>query len=154
MSPRLAVALSLLCALGLLVPISSTRAADPVFCDGYANAAAQSMKLANKFNCGFQGPRWIKDPNAHRLWCLIVDEKLAQTESDARATDIHGCICQWYADQTMVQIAINVAKKCGFTGLRWLDDKKAHYDWCANFNPGVPAMMGEMKARKSMLKGC
>jgi hypothetical protein len=103
MSPRLAVALSLLCALGLLVPISSTRAADPVFCDGYANAAAQSVKLANKFNCGFQGPRWIKDPNAHRLWCLIVDEKLAQTESDARATVMHGCICQWYADQTMVQ---------------------------------------------------
>jgi len=32
----------------------------------------------------------------------------------------------------MVQIATNIAKKCGFTGLRWLDDKQAHFDWCDN----------------------
>ena len=54
----------------------------------------------------------------------------------------------------MVPVATNTAKKCGFTGLRWLDDKKAHYDWCANFKPGMDAMMNEMKARKNMLKGC
>ena len=48
----------------------------------------------------------------------------------------------------MVQVATNTAKKCGFTGLRWLDDKKAH------FKPGMDAMMNEMKARKNMLKGC
>ena len=40
----------------------------------------------------------------------------------------------------MVQVATNTAKKWGFTGLRWLDDKKAHYDWCANFKPGMDAM--------------
>jgi hypothetical protein len=54
----------------------------------------------------------------------------------------------------MVQVATNIANKCRFTGLRWLDNKQAHYDWCANIKPGINAMMSEMKARKNMLKGC
>ncbi|MGA7544969.1 MAG: hypothetical protein WBW08_03960 [Methyloceanibacter sp.] len=85
---------------------------------------------------------------------VTSDQNTAQAETDNRAKDIEKCTCQWYADQTMVQVATNTAKKCGFTGLRWLDDKKAHYDWCANFKPGMDAMMNEMKARKNMLKGC
>ena len=85
---------------------------------------------------------------------MTSDQNTAQAETDNRAKDIEKCTCQWYADQTMVQVATNTAKKCGFTGLRWLDDKKAHYDWWANFKPGMDAMMNEMKARKNMLKGC
>ena len=86
-------------------------------------------------------PRWGSDINGHRLWCLIADQNnTAQAETDNRAKDIEKCTCQWYADQTMVQVATNTAKKWGFTGLHWLDDKKAHYDWCANFKPGMDAM--------------
>jgi hypothetical protein len=64
------------------------------------------------------------------------------------------CTCHWYADQTMVQIAMNIAKKCGFTGLRCLDDKQAHFDWCDKMNPSFDAMKGEIKARDKALKGC
>jgi hypothetical protein len=154
MSRRCALAISLITALGLLAAQGSARAADPLFCEGYAKDASKSVKLAIHLNCGFQGPRWIKDPNAHKFWCLIADQKTAQGETDARATELKACTCQWYADQTMVQIATNIAKKCGFTGLRWLDDKKAHHDWCANFNPSLDAMMNEIEIRKTMLKGC
>jgi hypothetical protein len=153
MSRRYVLVVSLI-AVGLFAPTNPAPAADPGFCDGYAKEASQKVKLNNKLKCGFQGPRWGSDINGHRLWCLIADQNTAQAETDNRAKDIEKCTCQWYADQTMVQVATNTAKKCGFTGLRWLDDKKAHYDWCANFKPGMDAMMHEMKARKNMLKGC
>jgi hypothetical protein len=64
-------------------------------------------------------------------WCLFVPQNVAQSETDARATKLKLCTC---ADQTMVQIATNIANKCGFTGLRWLESKQAHYDWCFNAN--------------------
>jgi hypothetical protein len=54
----------------------------------------------------------------------------------------------------MVQIASNIANKCGFTGLRWLDAKQAHFDWCAKMNPGMNAMKNEIKIRDGRLKGC
>lgn len=53
----------------------------------------------------------------------------------------------------MVQVATNTAKKWGFTGLHWLDDK-------TRTTIGVPISSlhgcheNEMKARKKMLKGC
>lgn len=154
MSRRYALVLSLIVAAGLLAPIAPTRAADPAFCDGYAKEAKEKAKLNNKLNCGFQGPRWSNDVNGHRIWCLIADQNTAQAETNNRALDIEKCTCQWYADKAMDQVAANKAKNCGFTGLRWLDDKQAHYDWCAKIKPGMDAMMSEVKARKSMLKGC
>ena len=91
-----------------------------------------------------QGPRWGKEKGGHTAWCLIVPPNIAQSETDARAD----------ADQTMVQIAKNIANKCKFTGLRWLDSKKAHYDWCFNANPPFSARLNEIDIRKKMLKGC
>jgi hypothetical protein len=93
-------------------------------------------------------------PSGHLAWCLIVDETLAQSEADARASELQDCTCHWYADQTMVQIASNIANKCGFTGLLRLDAKQAHFDWCAKMNPGMNAMKNEIKIRDGRLKGC
>ena len=112
------------------------------------------MLLAKHLKCGFQGPRWNNDKTSHMAWCLFVPQNIALSETDARSANLKLCTCQWYADQTMVQIAMNIANKCGFTGLRWLDDKKAHYDWCFNVNPPFSAMSNEIDIRKKMLKGC
>ena len=109
--------------------------ADTVFCGKYANNADKAVKLAKQLKCGFQGLRWGKGTSGHLAWCLIVDETLAQSEADARASELQDCTCHWYADQTMVQIASNIANKCGFTGLRWLEDKQAYFDWCSKMNP-------------------
>ena len=133
---------------------SAANAADPVFCAKYANDAEHSVQLAKHIKCGFQGPRWTKDQAPHMAWCLLMPPNVAQSESDARATELKLCTCQWYADQTMVQIATNIADKCGFTGLRWLESKQAHYDWCFNMNPPFDAMQNEIDIRKKMLKGC
>jgi hypothetical protein len=154
MGRRCALVLSLLAVFGLFAPGDFARAADPAFCGKYANDADKSATLAKQLKCGFSGPRWAKNPSGHLAWCLIVDEKLAQSETDTRAKDLKDCTCQWYADQTMVQIATNIANKCGFTGLRWLDDKQAHYDWCFKMDPGLDAMKSELKIRKDLLKGC
>jgi hypothetical protein len=144
----------LLAAFGLFASGNFARAADPAFCGKYANDADKAVKLAKQLKCSFQGLRWSKGTSGHLAWCLVVDETLAQSESDIRAKDLKDCTCDWYADQTMVQIASNIANKCGFTGLRWLDDKKAHHDWCFTMDPGFSAMKNEIKIRDQMLKGC
>jgi hypothetical protein len=128
------------------------RAALAVVCDAYATKAFSAAKAISEFNCGFQGPRWLLDENAHRFWCLIVPEPTAQGETGAREAQIKGCTCNWYADTAMAQIADNKARNCGFGGLRWLDSRRGHYDWCNVFNPGLPAMKGENNTRAAMLQ--
>ena len=150
----LLLALGLLAGLGAYLASGAANAADPVYCGQYTSDAMKSVLLAKHLKCGFQGPRWNNDKTSHMAWCLFVPQNIAQSETDARSADLKLCTCQWYADQTMVQIAMNIANKCGFTGLRWLDDKKAHYDWCFNVNPPFSAMSNEIDIRKKMLKGC
>jgi len=151
---NLLVVLGLLAGLGAWLTSGAVNAADPLYCGKYTSEAIKSVLLAKHLKCGFQGPRWNNDKTSHMAWCLFMPQNIAQSETDARATDLKLCTCQWYADQTMVQIAMNIANKCGFTGLRWLDDKKAHYDWCFNVNPPFSAMSNEIDIRKKMLKGC
>ena len=150
----LLLALGLLAGLGAYLASGAANAADPVYCGQYTSDAMKSVLLAKHLKCGFQGPRWNNDKASHMAWCLFVPQNIAQSETDARSANLKLCTCQWYADQTMVQIAMNIANKCGFTGLRWLDDKKAHYDWCFNVNPPFSAMSNEIDIRKKMLKGC
>jgi len=150
----LLLALGLLAGLGAYLASGAANAADPVYCGQYTSDAIKSVLLAKHLKCGFQGPRWNNDKTSHMAWCLFVPQNIAQSETDARSANLKLCTCQWYADQTMVQIAMNIANKCGFTGLRWLDDKKAHYDWCFNVNPPFSAMSNEIDIRKKMLKGC
>lgn len=150
----LLLALGLLAGLGAYLASGAANAADPVYCGQYTSAAIKSVLLAKHLKCGFQGPRWNNDKTSHMAWCLFVPQNIAQSETDARSANLKLCTCQWYADQTMVQIAMNIANKCGFSGLRWLDDKKAHYDWCFNVNPPFSAMSNEIDIRKKMLKGC
>lgn len=154
MARNLLLALGLLIGLGAVLAYGAANAADPVFCGKYVSDAVKAVSAANHLKCGFKGPRWGKEKGGHMAWCLIVPPNIAQSETDARAGQLKLCTCQWYADQTMVQIAMNIANKCKFTGLRWLDSKKAHYDWCFNANPPFSAMLNEIDIRKKMLKGC
>ena len=154
MSRTFLLTLGLLLGLGALLTNGAATAGDPVFRNKYANDAEKSVQLAKHLKCGFQGPRWIKEKSAHMAWCILVDPNLAHSESNARAAELKQCTCTWYADHTMVQIAMNIANKCGFSGLRWLESKQAHYDWCFNMNPPFSAMDNEIDIRKKMLNGC
>ena len=132
----------------------AAHAGDPIFCGKYTSDAMSAVSQAKYLKCGFVGSRWTNEKNNHMAWCLFVPTSAAKFETDARAKELKFCTCKWYADQTMVQVAINIAKKCKFTGTRWLDSKKAHYEWCANFNPPFSALQNEIDIRKKMLKGC
>jgi len=148
------LALCLFSAFAILVIANVANAASPQFCEAYSFKAFRGAKLNQQFNCGFQGPRWLLDRNGHRLWCSLVPEATAQGETNTRAAELKGCTCNWYADKAIAQINDNKARNCGFSGFRWIDSRQGHYDWCANFNPGLPAMKGEIATRKAMLQGC
>ena len=141
-----------LAAIALLFATNTARAADPLFCDSYATEAFNAAKLNNEFACGFQGPRWILDENGHRVWCLVVPEATAQSETNARNVELKGCTCNWYADKAMAQIADNKARNCGFSGIRWLDNRQGHHDWCNALNPSLSMMRGEINTREAMLQ--
>ena len=143
--------LGLLSGLAMLVTAGIANAANPQYCDGYAKQAFKAAKQNNQFNCGFQGPRWLLDVNGHRFWCSIASEAQANAETSTRQTELKGCTCNWYADKAMAQIAENKARNCGCNGIRWINSRQGHYDWCANFNPGLPAMKGEIATRRAML---
>lgn len=151
-APGLAAAL--LSALMLILLSPAANAANPQFCDTYAKKAFKAAKENTQFNCGFQGPRWLLDVNGHRLWCSLVPEAMAQAETNARQSEMSGCVCNWYADKAMAQVKENKQRNCGFDGLRWINSRQAHHDWCANFNPGMNAMKGEIATRKAMLNQC
>jgi hypothetical protein len=86
-------------------------------------------------------PLLVSDyPGAHR-----------EGETGAREAEIKGWTCNWRADKAIAQVVENKARSCGFGGLRWLDSRQANYDWCNNFNPGLPAMRGENNTREAIL---
>jgi hypothetical protein len=58
--------------------------------------------------------------------------------------------CQDYADKAIAAVSQNKKLGCGFTGPRWSDDSKAHYNACA----GNPALMSETAARDQQLQDC
>lgn len=145
-------ALFLVSALAILGANVTAQAANAQFCEAHAKQAFKAAKQNNKFNCGLQGPRWILDLNGHRFWCSIASEAQANAETAARQSEMSGCVCNWYADKAFAQVQKAKQRNCGFNGLRWIDSRQGHHDWCTNFNPGLPAMKGEIATRKAMLQ--
>ncbi len=52
--------------------------------------------------------------------------------------------CQWYATTALKQQKENERLKCGFKGLSWHSDMRAHLSWCAS----VPPDQWRSEARK------
>jgi hypothetical protein len=103
------------------------NAADAQFCKDYAERAAQEAARAEGFDCAFHGPRWMKDAELHRGWCLGAAKTVVQAEVAARRTDLRLCICEWYADRAAAQAARSAARDCQFAGPRRTPDRSVHY---------------------------
>jgi hypothetical protein len=144
----------LLAGLAAMLALGTADAADPAFCGKYSSEALKSVQAAKQLKCGFGGPRWNNNQGLHMGWCLASPPQAAHFESAARASALKLCTCDWYANHTMVQVWRNIAEKCGFGGVRWLESRKAHYEWCKNVNPPFHALKNELDIRKKMLKGC
>ncbi len=62
--------------------------------------------------------------------------------------------CNAYAGAAIAEVKQNAAESCGFTGNRWLNDFKAHFDWCAAAGTTMANLVAEDKAREDALTQC
>lgn len=63
-------------------------------CVAYGQAAA-TQQQQNKFGqCGFTGPRWHLDIDAHQTFCQIFGADKAKAETDVRQVQLDGCLVE------------------------------------------------------------
>jgi hypothetical protein len=93
MSKRPIGATVAIAALTALIP-ASAQAADPAFCQNYAQAAINQVRgaLASP-NCAgrIQGPRWSSDMALHYNWCLSQPYPAVEAERGARTGFLRAC---------------------------------------------------------------
>jgi hypothetical protein len=70
---------------------TSAQAANPYFCNLYAQQAvwAEGQNLSEY--CGYTGPRWSFDYAGHYSWCLTVPKNVANHERQARKWALASC---------------------------------------------------------------
>ena len=149
------------CATGskaLCCPPETLPADSPqAFCENYAKGAIYYAQQAVNDRCGFTGPRWTTDKEAHRKWCLSLNgnQKPANDEQEARRTGIVNCVagCSEYARDAESAAGEAEWLGCGFTGPRWSDNDDDHYVWCVHGNQGANAK-AETAAREAQLAQC
>jgi hypothetical protein len=149
-----AVTFILLSGISVLAASPIASAADPQFCKDYAERAAQEAARAERFDCAFHGPRWMKDAELHRGWCLGAAKTVVEAEAAPRSTDLRLCMCEWYADQAAAQSAMSAAHDCQFAGPRWTPDRSAHYRWCVLADAPLATLESEIKTRDALLAKC
>ncbi len=73
------------------IPAFSAHAGNPGECAVYANAAIQQVMIAQQNQCGYGGPRWTTQYDAHFTWCLAVDKGARNFERNARNQELQQC---------------------------------------------------------------
>lgn len=153
-------------AAALIVPLLPTPGAfadAKLNCDAYAGGAVAHHQQNEIFKCGFSGPAWSGDFNAHRQWCL----KSATTVQDVTAEDnarkqalgqcaerprLEQAACLVFAKTSMISVDSAAKHGCGFGGNRWLVDYGTHFNWC--LSQSEEARDQEQQARTLQLQGC
>jgi hypothetical protein len=73
---------------------TTARAADPVFCKQYSQAALIQVRVGLSdpaCAAGLQGARWSTDFAVHYEWCLGISSGAAGIERDMRTRYLRGC---------------------------------------------------------------
>jgi hypothetical protein len=60
-------------------------------CDWYARTALQQQKLNLDRKCGFNGPSWSLDRNAHMAWCASVSPTEWRRQAQFRDQELSKC---------------------------------------------------------------
>jgi hypothetical protein len=77
--------------------LAEVQAADPAFCQQYAQAALNQVRGGlNNRSCagGIQGSRWSSDYNVHYDWCRGASFQAVGAERDARTAYLKACTGQ------------------------------------------------------------
>jgi hypothetical protein len=127
-------------------------------CKQYAHRAMRQVRQNVDWKCGFTGPRWSADPNAHLNWCLRTPGVNPDAEIAARDRRVkEQCsllayrrrVCGDYAQRAMDLVGHNNQRRCGFTGPRWRLDYDWHYNWCLKPESNF---MAEQQVREDMYR--
>ncbi|MEZ5669398.1 MAG: hypothetical protein R3F55_18575 [Alphaproteobacteria bacterium] len=138
-------------------------AADMATCVAYARTSVGQNDAAIGNGCGFGGPRWQSNFNAHNLWCLGQPEATVRAEVDARADQLATCTGQHWPNGThrrchiiallaVAQYQAGVEARCAFTGSLWSPSYDMRYATCVNET--VAKSNGEAAARTAQLAQC
>lgn len=124
---------------------------EDVRCADYAKSAVQQQEENIAKQCGYKGPEWNPEYKAHYDWCMTAPPEHVAAGTKMRADALQVCLantpearCDAYAKKAVAQYQENVDKKCGYYGLPWLGDYKAHYAWCLT----VPKNISDMENLK------
>lgn len=114
-----------------------------VRCFDYQNQAGAQAEENRNRGCGFTGPQWTEDKNAHFQWCWNLQtshrgEPARHTRERAAAlkncpTAVKKKFCDTYADRAISQYheRRKLAQPCGEPkGAMWHANYQNHYGWC------------------------
>jgi hypothetical protein len=107
-------------------------------CEDYADEAVDAGKSAIANKCGFSGGRWSTNRKEHYNWCANLadaDRHFMDSETQARAQDLNGCIAKIKAQK------VEVAKN--FTGT-WTVSMQPVGDFTFVLTQQGPAVNGQM----------
>jgi hypothetical protein len=60
-------------------------------CEVYSQIAQVQVEANRKYHCGYDGPRWASNPEAHFRWCRYVRRETLGAELRGRAIDLQQC---------------------------------------------------------------
>jgi len=137
------VKIALTCAT-LLFP-SLAQADANLNCEAYAQSAMAQIVEANSLGCGFGGPGWAADYNAHFNWCRsngvgIMDVSREDQnrgaaldqcrQSQPQTLGLGDAECVVFANEMVGYARENIQRSCGLTGSRYDDNYQGHFNWC------------------------
>lgn len=85
------------------------------------------------------------------LACAAHSPAIAETTTTTTTEEAH-YRCAAYADKAVQQNQLNKQYGCGYSGLRWNDDRTGQYQWCLTVRDKVS--YAEEDARRDLLEQC
>lgn len=129
-------------------------------CEQYARGAFRLARQNQERRCGFVGPRWVRDIDAHKDWCLGANLTERQREQSSRHRALAACsggpreigACARYAQAAVKHAIQGQQRQCGFAGTRWQPDYEQQFVWCMSATP--PQRFKERSYRRRALLKC
>ncbi len=84
-------ALLLLAGLALLLAVPRDAAAQAANCAWYADTAIKQQQQNELRKCGFAGPEWNTDRQAHLAWCTTQSPDSWKAQAQNRERKLAGC---------------------------------------------------------------
>ena len=123
-------------------------------CESYASSAKQFADLNGSLHCGFGGPRWNPDREAHKAYCMQTDKENSYSEARGRIADMDRCTtCDLYAKEALRYVNLRAISRCGKgAGPRWSTDRQVHFGWCMAAR--LSSLQPEQQARADEVLNC